>query len=161
MICYTPIGLVHSPFTEPAGTPIQSVAVAAVDVEATVEVYSDYVAGLKDIEGFSHLILLYHLHRTKPSGLLVKPFLGNELHGIFATRSPGRPNPIGFSIVRLIKVEGHILSIRDVDILDQTPVLDIKPYVAEFDVRRVEKNGWFADNLYKLSETKDDGRFAK
>ncbi|MHC1758918.1 MAG: tRNA (N6-threonylcarbamoyladenosine(37)-N6)-methyltransferase TrmO [Negativicutes bacterium] len=159
MIEYTPIGLIHSPYKEPAGTPIQ--AVTATDIEAIVEIYPDYVMGLKDIEGFSHLILLYHLHRVRPSGLLVKPFLGNELHGIFATRSPGRPNPIGFSIVRLIKVDGHILWIRDVDILDQTPVLDIKPYVAEFDVRQVEKNGWFAQNLHKLATTTDDGRFAR
>ena len=159
MIEYNPIGLIHSPYKEPEGTPIQ--AVAATDTEATVEIYPEYVMGLKDIEGFSHLILLYHLHRIRPSGLLVKPFLDNELHGIFATRSPGRPNPIGFSVVRLIKVDGNVLLIRDVDILDQTPVLDIKPYVADFDVRRVEKNGWFADNVCKLNKTKDDGRFTK
>jgi len=157
VIQYTPIGVVHSPFKEPPGTPIQSVA--ATDIEATIEVYAEYSAGLKDIEGFSHLILLYHLHRVQSSRLVVKPFLGNEVHGIFATRSPGRPNPIGFSIVRLTKVNGAVLSIRDVDILDQTPVLDIKPYVAEFDVRLVEKNGWFAQNLDKLATTTDDGRF--
>ncbi len=159
MIQYTPIGVVHSPFKEPAGTPIQSAAVAA-NIEAVVEIYSRYRAGLKDIEGFSHLILLYHLHRIQPTGLLVKPFLGNETHGIFATRSPGRPNPIGFSVVRLVKVEGERLHIREVDILDQTPVLDIKPYVGDFDIRPIEKIGWFADNLNKLNETTDDGRFA-
>lgn len=156
-IQYSPIGIVHSPFKEATGTPVQ--ASAALDVEATLEIYPAYAEGLKDIEGFSHLILLVHLHLIKPSALIVKPFLGNELHGIFATRSPGRPNPIGFSVVRLINVDGNRLSIREVDLLDQTPILDIKPYVGEFDIRPVERIGWFAENLHKLPATKDDGRF--
>ncbi len=161
MIQYAAIGVVHSPFTEPAGTPIQASGAAAADVEAVVEIYPQYSDGLKDIEGFSHLILLYHLHRVQPAGLLVKPFLENELHGIFATRSPARPNPIGFSVVRLDKVEGRLLRVRGVDMLDQTPVLDIKPYIGQFDCREAERVGWLADNLHKLNETKDDGRFAK
>ena len=161
MIQYTPIGVVHSPFMEPAGTPIQSSAAAAVGVEARVEVFPCFREGLRDLEGFSHLILLYHMHRIQPAGLLVRPFLGNESHGVFATRSPGRPNPIGFSVVRLLSVEDGAISITDVDILDQTQVLDIKPYVGEFDIRPVERIGWFADNLYKLDKTKDDGRFTK
>ena len=161
MIQYTPIGVVHSPFMEPAGTPIQSSAAAAVGVEAKVEIFPCFREGLRDLEGFSHLILLYHMHRIQSAGLLVKPFLGNESHGVFATRSPGRPNPIGFSVVRLLSVADGVLGITDVDILDQTPVLDIKPYVGEFDIRPVEKVGWFADNLFKLDKTKDDGRFAK
>ena len=161
MIQYAPIGVVHSPFREPAGTPIQSSAAAAVGVEARVEVFPCFREGLRDLEGFSHLILLYHMHRIQPAGLLVRPFLGNESHGVFATRSPGRPNPIGFSVVRLLSVEDGAISITDVDILDQTPVLDIKPYVGEFDIRPVERIGWFADNLYKLDKTKDDGRFTK
>ncbi|WP_236614610.1 tRNA (N6-threonylcarbamoyladenosine(37)-N6)-methyltransferase TrmO [Sporomusa ovata] len=159
MIYYKPIGVIQSPFKEPKGTPIQPTA--ARDVEGIIEVYPDYREGLKDIEGFSHLILLYHLHLVKESGLLVKPFLGNELHGIFATRSPGRPNSIGFSVVRLINVEGNKLCIRDVDIIDGTPLLDIKPYVAEFDARRDVKAGWFEQNMHKLATTRDDGRFAK
>ena len=161
MIQYSAIGIVHSPFKEPAGTPIQSTGAAAADVEAVVEIYPQFSEGLKDIDGFSHLILLCHMHRIQSTGLLVKPFLGNELHGVFATRSPGRPNPIGFSVVRLDKVEGRLLRVRGVDILDQTPVLDIKPYIGEFDCRETERVGWFADNLHKLHETKDDGRFAK
>ena len=160
MIQYVPIGVVHSPFSEPAGTPIQSAAASAVGVEAQVEIFLSFHEGLRDLEGFSHLILLYHMHRIQPAGLLVKPFLGNDRHGVFATRSPGRPNPIGFSVVRLLSVEDGALSITDVDILDQTPVLDIKPYVGEFDIRPVERIGWFADNLFKLDKTKDDGRFA-
>ena len=161
MLQYVPIGVVHSPFREPTGTPIQSSAAAAVGVEARVEVFPCFREGLRDLEGFSHLILLYHMHRIQPAGLLVKPFLGNKSHGVFATRSPGRPNPIGFSVVRLLSVEDGELRITDVDILDQTPVLDIKPYVGEFDIRPVERIGWFADNLCKLDKTKDDGRFVK
>jgi len=159
MICYKPIGIVRSPFKEPAGTPVQPAA--AHDVEGIIEVYPEYEEGLKDIEGFSHLHLLYHLHLVKESGLVVKPFLGDELHGIFATRSPGRPNSIGFSVVRLIKVEGNKLFIRDLDIVDKTPLLDIKPYVAEFDARQDVKAGWFEQNMHKLFTTRDDGRFVK
>lgn len=159
MIQYTPIGRLHSPYKEATGTPIQ--AAAARSVEAVLEVAPAYADGLKDIEGFSHLILIYHLHLIKPAGLMVKPFLGNELHGIFATRSPARPNPIGFSVVRLVKVEGNLLTIQGVDILDQTPILDIKPYVGEFDIHPVERIGWFAENLHKLPAAKDDGRFAR
>jgi len=161
MIQYSPIGVVHSPFREPTGTPIQSAAASAVGVEAQVEIFPSFREGLRDLEGFSHLILLYHMHRIQPAGLFVKPFLGNDRHGVFATRSPGRPNPIGFSVVRLLSVEDGELRITDVDILDQTPVLDIKPYVGEFDIRPVERVGWFAENLFKLDKTKDDGRFVK
>ena len=159
MIQYNPIGVVHSPFKNPTGTPIQ--AVAGAEFEAEIEIFSDFQEGLTGIEGFSHLILLYHLHRIQKAELLVKPFLGEEIHGIFSTRSPGRPNPIGFSVVQLVKVDGGRLWIRDVDILDQTPVLDIKPYVGEFDIRPVDRIGWFAANLYKLPTVKDDGRFAR
>lgn len=159
MFSYQPIGIIHSPFKEPKGTPIQPTA--AQDIEGIIEIYPEYGEGLKDIAEFSHLILLYHFHLIQEFSLLVKPFLDNELHGIFATRSPGRPNPIGLSVVRLAGVEGNKLYIRDVDIIDGTPLLDIKPYVAEFDVRAVEKNGWFAKNIHKLSHTKDDGRFTK
>ncbi len=159
MIDYKPIGIIHSPFKEPTGTPIQPTA--AQDITGSIEVYPEYAEGLKDIAGFSHLILIYHFHLLKEYSLLVKPFLDNELHGIFATRSPGRPNSIGFSVVRLDKVEGNKLCIRDVDIIDGTPLLDIKPYVAEFDVREVAKNGWFENKVHKLSSTRDDGRFVK
>lgn len=157
MITYKAIGNVQSPFKEPKGTPIQPTA--AQDFDGIISIYPEYVEGLRDLEGFSHIILLYHFHIVKNSSLLVKPFLDTELHGIFATRSPSRPNPIGFSIVRLIRIEGNKLHIRDVDIVDGTPLLDIKPYVAEFDARKPEKTGWFEKNIHKLSSTKDDGRF--
>jgi len=156
-IKYKPIGIIHSPFREPRGTPIQSAA--AKDVEGTVEVFPEYVEGLKDIDGFSHIILVYHFHLVKGISLKVKPYMDDALRGIFATRAPPRPNPIGISVVRLVKVEGNILRIRDVDIVDGTPLLDIKPYVPEFDVRKVEKIGWLKKRVSKLHRAKDDGRF--
>ncbi|GBG57177.1 tRNA (N6-threonylcarbamoyladenosine(37)-N6)-methyltransferase TrmO [Sporomusaceae bacterium FL31] len=159
MISYQSIGVIYSPFKEAKGTPIQPTAAA--DVSGIVELSPDYAPGLKDIEGFSHLILIYHLHLIKEASLLVKPFLDNELHGIFATRSPSRPNAIGLSVVRLEKVEGTRLHVLDVDIIDGTPLLDIKPYVAQFDVREGTRNGWFGNNLHKLPVTKDDGRFVR
>ena len=158
-IKYKPIGVIHSPFKEPKGTPIQPAGAKGID--GTVEVFPEYVDGLEDVEGFSHIILIYHFHLSKASSLKVKPYMDNEAHGIFATRGPTRPNPIGISIVRLARIEDNILHIQDVDIVDGTPLLDIKPYVPEFDIRQVEKTGWLEENVRKLSAAKDDGRFIK
>ncbi len=158
-ITYESIGVVHSPFAEPKNVPIQ--ASASKGSKGTVEVNPKYAEGLKDLEGFSHIILLYHFSLVKAGSLLVKPFLDDTLHGVFATRSPARPNAIGISTVRLIRIENNILYIKDVDILDGTPLLDIKPYVPKFDYRRTTKIGWFSDKISKLKETKDDGRFCK
>ncbi len=154
-----PIGVIHSPFREPKDIPIQSSA--ARDIEGTVEVYEEYIEGLKDLDGFSHIILIYYFHLSKRYSLKVKPFMDDNLRGVFSTRAPSRPNNIGLSIVRLIKIEGNILYIKDVDVVDGTPLLDIKPYVPEFDVREDVRIGWLRDNIYKLSESKDDGRFIK
>ncbi|UCG90889.1 MAG: tRNA (N6-threonylcarbamoyladenosine(37)-N6)-methyltransferase TrmO [candidate division WOR-3 bacterium] len=156
---YKPIGIIHSPFNEPEGAPIQPSA--ARDIQGTVELFSEYVEGLKDLEGFSHITLIYHLHLSKPYSLHVKPFMDDTLRGLFATRAPSRPNPIGISTVRLDKVEGVILYIRDVDIVDGTPLLDIKPYVPEFDVREKIKRGWLNKKIHRLRKTKDNGRFKK
>ena len=156
-INYKPIGIIHSSFKEPQGTPIQPSA--GRDIEGTVEVYPEYVNGLNDLEGFSHIILIYHFHLSKKYSLEVKPFMDTKLHGVFATRAPARPNPIGISIVRLDRVEKNKLYIRDVDIVDGTPLLDIKPYVSEFDKSEMVKKGWLDKNINKLPETKDDGRF--
>ena len=158
-ISYQPIGVIHSPFTEPKGTPIQPVG--AKGICGTVEVFPEYAKGLKDVGGFSHLILLYHFHLSQKSPLEVKPYMDDETHGVFAMRGPSRPNPIGISVVRLIKVEKNILHIEDVDIVDGTPLLDIKPYVPEFDRREVEKTGWLEKKVHKLPTSKDDGRFTK
>lgn len=156
-INYKPIGIVHSPFKEPRGTPIQPSA--ARDIEGTVEIFPEYVKGLKDLEGFSHIILIYHLHLSKKYSLEVIPFMDTKLRGVFATRAPSRPNPIGISIVRLDRVEKDKLYIRDIDIIDGTPLLDIKPYVVDFDRRDIIKKGWLEKNINKLYKAKDDGRF--
>ena len=158
-IKYKAIGVIHSPFKEPKGTPIQPAGTKGID--GTVEVFPEYTEGLKDVEGFSHIILIYHFHLSKGSSLKAKPYMDNEAHGVFAMRGPSRPNPIGISIVRLARVERNILHIQDVDIVDGTPLLDIKPYVPEFDIREAEKIGWLEKNVHKLSISKDDGRFAK
>jgi tRNA-Thr(GGU) m(6)t(6)A37 methyltransferase TsaA len=156
---YRPIGIIHSPFKKPKGTPIQPAG--AKGINGTVEVFPEYAEGLKDVEGFSYIILIYHFHLSKRASLTVKPFMDDEVRGIFAMRGPSRPNPIGLSVVRLIRIEQSILHIRDVDIVDGTPLLDIKPYVPEFDVREAEKTGWLERNVHKLSTSKDDGRFTK
>jgi len=158
-ITYTPIGTVHSPFKDPEGTPIQPPG--AEGVEGRVEVFPEYAEGLTDLEEFSHIILLYHFHLSKKSPLLVKPFMDDEYHGVFAMRGPGRPNSIGLSILRLVSIEENTLHVKDVDIVDGTPVLDIKPYVPEFDIREVERIGWLERNVHKLSKSRDDGRFKK
>jgi tRNA-Thr(GGU) m(6)t(6)A37 methyltransferase TsaA len=158
-IAYRPIGVIHSPFKEPSGAPIQSVA--ARNVEGVVELFPQYAEGLRDIEGFSHLILIYHFHLSDRPSLIVRPYLDDETHGVFATRAPARPNPIGISVVRLAGVDGTRLHITGVDILDGTPVLDIKPYVPQFDAIETEKIGWLEDRIRMVDETKDDGRFQK
>ena len=124
-IKYKPIGIIHSPFKEPKGTPIQPTA--AKGIEGKVEVFPEYAEGLKDVKEFSHIILVCHFHLSKKPSLKVKPFMDDQMRGVFATRAPSRPNPIGISIVRLIKIEENILHVQDVDIIDGTPLLDIKP----------------------------------
>ena len=158
-IKYKPIGVIHSPFKVPKGTPIQPAGAKGID--GTVEVFPEYIEGLKDVEGFSHIFLIYHFHLSKKVLLKVKPYMDNKVHGVFAMRGPSRPNPIGISIVQLVGIEGTILHIQDVDIVDGTPLLDIKPYVPKFDIRKVEKVGWLEKNVHKVSATKDDGRFMK
>ena len=156
-IKYIQIGIIHSPFKEPKGTPIQPRAAQGID--GTVEVFQEYTEGLKDIDGFSHVILVYHFHLSKESSLKVKPFMDDQTHGVFSTRAPNRPNPIGISVVQLVKIEGNILQVKDLDIVDGTPLLDIKPYVPEFDIRDAKKKGWLEKNVSKLSTSRDDGRF--
>lgn len=135
-----PIGIIHTPYKEPKGIPIQGKFEKS--VTGTIEIFPEYQKGLKDIEGFSHLILIYHFDRSKEEKLVGKPFLEDREHGIFAIRSPHRPNHLGFSIVKLKKVKGSIIIFSEVDILDGTPLLDIKPYVTHFDSRKNVKNGW-------------------
>ena len=156
-ITYYPIGIVHSPFRIPEGTPIQPNA--AKDIRATIEIFQEYSPGLTDLEGFSHIFVLFHMHLAKSKSLLVIPFLDTEQHGVFATRSPGRPNPIGMSVVELEKIENNLLFVKNIDILDGTPVLDIKPYIPDFDIHKINKIGWVEKNVHQLDYQKDDGRF--
>ncbi len=135
-----PIGTIYTPYKEPKGIPIQGRFNK--NVKGRIELFQEYRAGLKDIEGFSHLILIYYFNRSKGESVMGKPFLENEEHGIFAIRSPHRPNHIGVSVVKLEKVEDNVITFAEVDVLDGTPLLDIKPYVSHFDSRGDVKNGW-------------------
>jgi len=142
---------------DPEGMPIQPTGAAG--AKGTVEVFEDFRSGLKDLEGFSHIILLYHFHRSHGFKLHVVPFMDSQLRGLFATRAPKRPNPIGFSVVQLDKIKDGVLFIRDVDILDGTPLLDIKPYVPEFDAQVEVRTGWLEKAGKSVSSRKSDDRF--
>jgi len=150
-----PIGIIHTPFTVSAGTPIQPGMAAG--TEGKVEVFEEYKTGLKDIDGFERIWLVYWFDRASLPKLLVTPYLDTLKRGLFATRAPARPNPIGISPVRLIEVAGNILRVSDIDILDGTPLLDIKPYSSHFDRFEVERNGWL-DTVSK-SHPIADNRF--
>ena len=157
-ITYRPIGIIHTPNKKIQGTPIQGPA--AREIAGEVEIFPEYINGLKDLDGFSHIFLLYHFHLTKNPKLIVKPFLDDKMHGLFATRAPSRPNSIGISVVELIKIEKNILHVKNVDIIDKTPLLDIKPFVADFNLKNKEvKIGWLEKNVHKMEKMKDDGRF--
>jgi tRNA-Thr(GGU) m(6)t(6)A37 methyltransferase TsaA len=136
-----PLGVVHSPYKQAKGTPIQG-ALGDKKVEAWVELKEKYAKGLSDLDGFSHAILLYHFHLSDKEEIVGKPYLEGQEHGIFAMRSPNRPNHIGLSIVKIKKIEGNRLYFTEVDVLDGTPVLDIKPYVKQFDSRTDATSGW-------------------
>ena len=140
-ITLNPIGIIHSPFKEIVGTPIQSVF--SKDGEGTVEIFPEFKQGLKDLDGFSHIILIYHFHKLKGYRLICRPFLDDVQRGVFAIRTPRRPNPVGFSIVRLKKIRDTIISVSSLDILDGTPLIDIKPYIPQFDAPKASKLGWF------------------
>jgi tRNA-Thr(GGU) m(6)t(6)A37 methyltransferase TsaA len=130
-------------------------------VEGTVEIHQPYARGLKDLSGFSHIYLIHFLHLAGPGKLLVKPFLDDKIRGIFATRSPTRPNRIGLSIVELVGISGNILNIRNVDVVDGTPLLDIKPYVPQFDQVNATRVGWFEGKFENAPQGVSDDRFVK
>jgi len=156
-ITYTPIGTIRSPFTDIAGMPIQPPG--ARGVQGTVEIFSEYAEGLCDLDGFSRIILIYSLHRCTSCQLTVTPFLDTIPRGVFATRAPCRPNPIGLSVVRLNGIEGNVLMIEDVDILDGTPLLDIKPYVPQFDAYPDASSGWLETSAHGVGSFRSDERF--
>ena len=156
-IVYEPIGVIHSPFSTLEGMPIQPSA--AKGVRGSVVLNEAYVEGLADLDGFSHIYLLYHFHRSTSFRLKVVPFLDHEERGLFATRAPSRPNPIGLSVVRLNRVESNRLEIENVDILDGTPLLDIKPYVAEMAAVDDYRIGWLTGRKEEMRSRKSDRRF--
>lgn len=135
-----PIGVIRTPFPETKGMPIQSAFSQAV---GRVEVLPEYADGPHDLEAFSHVILIYALHQAEGYQLRIRPFLDDATRGLFATRYPHRPNPIGISTVRLVARRGAVLEVASVDMLDGTPLLDIKPYVPDFDVQTDVRAGWY------------------
>ena len=156
-IVFKPIGIIHSPFSHPVGMPIQPVA--AKGIKGSVEVFREYLSGLDDLDGFSHIILIYHFHLSTGYSLKVKPFLDNREHGVFATRAPKRPNPIGISVVKLLKSDRNMLIIENVDIVDNTPLLDIKPFVPKFNGTGKITLGWLTGSMDQVSNWKSDNRY--
>ena len=135
-----PIGVIHTPFREAAGTPIQPRA--AKGARGTVEVFEPFAAGLRDLDGFDRVWLVYWFDRSAAPKLVVTPYLDDQPRGLFATRAPCRPNPIGMSPVRLLGIEGRVLSVEDGDMLDGTPLIDVKPYSPHFDCFPEARSGW-------------------
>ena len=156
-ITYSPIGIIHSPFKELAGMPIQPTS--EISTEGHIEICSEFIEGIKDLDGFSHIYLIYHLHKVHQSKLTVTPFLDKETHGVLATRAPSRPNPIGLSLVKLIRVEENFIYVDDIDILDKTPLLDIKPYIPQFENANEIRIGWLEKSKEQVKEKKSDARF--
>lgn len=150
---FKPIGIIHSPFAVRDETPIQGAFQP--DVRGSVEVFEEYVEGLKDIEGFSRIYLIYFFDRSGDVKLVRPTFLDDEPHGVFASRHPCRPNGIGLTVVRLLKCQGNRLEVAGIDVLDGTPLLDIKPYIPRFDCYPEASEGWIAG---KDGRSKPEGR---
>lgn len=157
MLEMNPIGIINTPFRKLEGMPIQPAGAAG--VKGTVEVFENFRAGLKDLDGFSHIILLYIFHRSPGFELEVIPYMDTQLRGLFATRAPKRPNPIGLSTVQLDRIDNGNLHVRNIDILDGTPLLDIKPYVPEFDNYTRVRVGWLEHVRKTVDDRRSDDRF--
>jgi len=154
----TPIGVIHTPFQTLEEMPIQPTSEAS--QPGVVEVFPQYAEGLQDLDGFSHIYLIYHLHRVQGVKLQVIPFLDTQPRGLFATRAPCRPNPIGLSLVRLERIEANRLYISRLDVLDQTPLLDIKPYIPAFEPSQEVRVGWVEQARDKVRSKRSDERFS-
>ncbi|MFX1366156.1 MAG: tRNA (N6-threonylcarbamoyladenosine(37)-N6)-methyltransferase TrmO [Promethearchaeota archaeon] len=149
-ICFKPIGIIHTPFKTLKSIPIQSVMS---NQQGTIEIFHKFKSSLKDLLGFSHIYSLYFFDMVKlPVPLQSKPFLDNDVKGVFATRTPFRPNPIGISILKILDIKENIIEVNNVDILDGTPILDLKPYIPQFDNVKTKKIGWLKGKIkYKVS----------
>jgi len=156
-INYEPIGVINTPFKSREGMPIQSSG--AKGIKGTITVKKEFEEGLEDLEGFSHIYLIYHFHKSDNYTLKTKPFLDDKPRGVFSTRAPKRPNPVGISVVRLIRVKENTLEIENVDMLDGTPLIDIKPYIPDFDIQKVDKVGWINNKIDDINSIKSDDRF--
>lgn len=157
-IILNPIGVIHTPFKDIKNMPIQPVA--AEGVKGTIELLPEYADGLKDLEGFSYITLIYHFHKVKGYQLQVVPFMDTEKHGIFACKAPKRPNPIGISTVKLIGIKGNVIHIEQADMLDDTPLIDIKPFYPRYDNREQANVGWLEkSNNVSLNDLRADERF--
>ncbi|MDG6907099.1 MAG: tRNA (N6-threonylcarbamoyladenosine(37)-N6)-methyltransferase TrmO [Nitrososphaerota archaeon] len=158
IVKYTPIGVIHSPLKRSVGSPIQSGV--GLSVKGRLEVFHPYIRGMAGLSGFSHLILIYDFHLAKTRPLVVRPFLDDKhLYGVFSTRAPARPNSIGISVVGVRSVRGRNIFVQDLDVIDGTPLLDIKPYVPSFDRRQTKRIGWYSGRVQKLRNCKADDRF--
>jgi len=146
-VCFKPIGIIHTPFKSLKGIPIQS---SMSNTKGIIEIFAEYVAGLKDLSGFSHLYCVYFFDMVKlPVPLQSKPFLDNEKKGVFAIRTPFRPNPLGLSILEIVEIRENMINVSKVDILDKTPILDLKPYISQIDNVETKKIGWLEGKIQK------------
>ena len=156
-IIYKSIGIIHSPYKTIDNMPIQPAA--ADGIKGQIILNEEYVEGLADLDGFSHIYLLYHLHLSESYNLKVIPFLDVEHRGLFATRAPRRPNSIGLSVVKLVKIDFNVIEIENIDIVDGTPLLDIKPYIYEMEFVNNPKTGWLSSYIKEIKSKKSDKRF--
>ncbi len=153
------IGIIRTPFTTINDMPIQPRGEAA--CQGQVVVNKDLQEGLADLAGFSHIYLLYHFHKASRTELTVTPFMDNEPRGVFATRSPLRPNHIGLSIVELMEINQNIITVANIDVLDNTPLLDIKPYISAFDRVNLSRSGWMQASEEEVRQKRSDTRFGR
>ncbi|MGE4298557.1 MAG: tRNA (N6-threonylcarbamoyladenosine(37)-N6)-methyltransferase TrmO [Desulfovibrionaceae bacterium] len=156
-IAFTPIGYFDTPHKDVQGMPIQPSG--ARGIKGSIAILPEYWPAFADLDGFSHVIVLYHFHEVRGFDMTVTPFLDNAAHGLFATRTPKRPNPIGLSVMRLLAVRDGVLELENVDVLHGTPVLDVKPYVPDFDVWPADRIGWMAGKSSNVASHRSDGRF--
>ena len=157
-ITYNPIGIIRTPFTKISDMPVQSKG--AKKIYGVIEILPEFISGLQDLDGFSHLILIYHFHLVKEYRLSVIPFMDDKPHGIFATRAPLRPNAIGMSIVKLQKLENNLIYFEGADMIDKSPLLDIKPFFPKYDNQHKVRYGWLETKTdIDITKIKSDNRF--
>jgi len=157
-ILIQPIGIIHTPYSDIKNMPIQPIA--ATGIKGYIELLPEYAEGLKDMEGFSHITLVYHFHKINGYDLITIPFMDDKPHGIFACKAPKRPNAIGISTVLLLGIDGNIIHIEQVDMLDGTPLIDIKPFYPRYDNRENVTTGWLEKNIdLPLEKLRSDERY--